>query len=363
MIFFRPDNRGAWPRADVHRIHERIAASFSRSGGGMPRVSAIASAGYAHDDHLYETFFELGPGVIASATWDLSEEEKEELRVAPWNPAARNVASVAAAAADVARHYMALGTDHLADLLHDLRIRARRRLANLAATGGGPRLVSLRLTGGDWLHSDEFKVILRLECLDRFLFSDIVEREFDDLGEIEEELDHWGRHMAKSYALRLALAGEGATGTIDLVTLNALAMFGNVVSTLRALDRGIMPWGSNHLDLFGEDGNLWSRGSDPASGLSWNANSIAHPTVLPASVLMAYAGRPVTDLITHQLLTPSMTIVEASRDPKTGTLKVDLEQPRWLFCHHSGRAWQGPPASEFPQLLTGRDRPPTGDER
>ena len=310
----------------------------------MPRVVAIAAGEFAFDDHHYETFFELASGVIASAIWDLSEEEKQELHLAHWDTVGCDAASIGAAAADVARHYISFGADQLADRLHELRMQVRKRLAAVSTIGGGPRLISLRLTGGDWLHSDEFKVILRVECLDSYLFPDIEELQFDDLPTLGAELDHWGQDAAGSYALRHALVREGATGTIDLLTLNAVANFGDVSSTLRALGRGIMPWASNHMELFGEGGNLWSYGTDPASGLSWRANSFGHPTVLPVSVLMASAGRPVTDLITHPMLSADMTIVEASSDPKTGTLSVEIEQPRWLFCHHSGRAWARRPA-------------------
>lgn len=339
MKTFRPNSHGEWPRADLRKIEKWIETSFRRHGADMPRVVAIAAGEFAYDDHHYETFFELAPGVIASSTWDLSEERKEELHQARWETIDRDVASVGSAAADIALHYLALGTDSLADCLHDIRTMARRTLAEVATAGGGPRLISVRLTGGDWLHSDEFRVILRLECLDRHLFTDIEELEFEHVGAINEELQHWGRRAAANYALRHALAAQGATGTIDLIALNALAMFGDAAATLRGIGEGFVPWSSNAMELIGEAGHLWSHGVDHTSGLSWQANLIRHPTVVPASVLMACAGRPVTDLITHPILTADMTIVEASRDPETGKLKVEADQPRWLFCHQSGRAW------------------------
>ena len=362
MKTFRPDSRGEWPRADLRKVHEWIDASFERHGQKAPHVVAIAAGEFAYDDHLYETFLELAPGVIASATWDLSEEEKQELHLARWDTIGRDTASVGAAAADVARHYLALGSDHLADRLHGLRVRVRKQLAALATPGGGPRLISLWLTGGDWLHSDEFKVILRLECLDSFLLPDVEGLLFEDPNALEEDLEHWGRTAARNYDIRHALMAEGATGTIDLLTLNAIRMFSDVSSTLRALGRGPMLWPLNGMELVCEAGNLRSHGSDRASGLSWRANSIGHPTVLPASILMAYAHRPVTELITHPMLTADMRIMDASPDPKSGMLKVELQQPRWLFCHQSGRAWeQG--ASSVSTGTEAVDDPATGEEK
>lgn len=355
MRTYRPNNRGEWPRADLRRVHEWIAISFRRHAADTPRVVAIAAGESAYDDHHYETFFELAPGVTASATWDLSEDEKQELHLARWDTINSDTAGAGAAAADVARHYLALGADHLADRLHDLRMQVRKQLATLTTLGGGPRLISLRLTGGDWLHSDEFKVILRLECLDRYLFPEVEELEIDDLGALEAELDHWARDAARSYGLRHALASEGATGTIDLLTLNAVAMFGDVRATLRALGRGMMPRTPSGIELFGDRGNLWSHGTDPASGLSWRASSLGHPTVLPATLLAAYAGRPVTDLITHPMLSSDMTIVDATGDDRSGTLKVEFEQPRWLFCHQSGRAWERASPGASAAAAVGKD--------
>ena len=350
MRLWRPDPADEWPRADLRRMHGVILDAFRRRGEDAPRVVAIATAYSNFDDHLYEIFFELTPGVVMSAAWDLTEDEKCEKILDIRDPAAGNYGTIAAAALDGVRAYLSLGIDHLADRLHDLRLRIRAKLADLSGEGGGPRLISLRLTSNNWHYPDEFNVILRLTCLDRYLFPDVEELQIDDacavkpadaVNAVEAELDHWGSAAARGYALRHALAREGATGTIDLLTLNAISRLGDVCSTLRAPRRGLRPRGADYFELFGERGNLSSCGFEPSTRLSWSKRSISHPTVLPATVLAACAGRPITDLITHPILSSEMTIVEATRNSKTGALSVKFEQPRRLFCHHSGRAWQG----------------------
>lgn len=339
MKTYRPIAPGEWPRQDLRTISGLIEASPVLQCGSRPRVVAIACAGDAREERIYETFLELVPGVVASATWDLPEEQRHEGIADLEDPTCGNEAGVAAAAVDVASHYLSLGTEHLSGRLHQIRVKVRSALAALPTPGGGPRLLGVRLTGGEWMQGGEFRVVLRLECLDEHLFTDVQEIQFADVFLIDDAMRGWGRDMAQSYALRHALACEGATGTIDLLTLNAIAMLGKVRPALCALGHGMTPWASNDMHIVGERGHLSSGGEDRATGLGWTRNSVRHPTVLPEALVMACKGRPVTDLITHPMLSAAMTIVEAKPHPTTGHLELELEQPRWLFCHHSGRAW------------------------
>lgn len=321
---------------DVRTIHGLLADAFRTRGEEMPRMLAVASCESTADEHTYETYFELAPGVVLSTTFG-SPEDIEGSEFPIWE-----APRVAEEAELSIRSYLATGVDRLADILHDLRLRARRRLAVSSGTDGAAQLIGIRLTADGWHVGGRRHVRVRLEGLDLHLMSAAEELQIDDLDTFDAQIDRWGRTMASRYAARRTLALDGASGSIDLLTLNAISTFADPAAWIRSLSSRGWPSTPDDIVVFARNGKYRSHGSDSTSALTWNRDTVQYPTFVPATVLVACTGRPITDLIEHPMLSEEMIIRGATCvvENKEAVLSVTIEQPRLLFCVNSGRIWR-----------------------
>ena len=327
-------------RDDVRQIHDLISEAFARRGEQMPRMLAVATCETDADEHIYESFFELAPGVALSIAYG-SPDDFDGEEFPKWE-----AQSAAEEAATAIRSYLELGIDRLSALLHDLRLRGRRIIAGTTDDCGTGRLVDLRLTASGWHVAGRCHVRLRLEGLDAHLKPAIGEIQVNDLDTFEADLQRWGRTMADRHAARRALALQGASGSIDLLTLNAISTFADPQAWIRSLARTVPPDSPDLITIFAEAEAYRSHGKDGSSALSWNRDKVHYPMSLPATLLVAYTGRPITDLIEHPMLSEDMIVRDAASTivGKDAVLTVEIEQPRLLFCVDSGRTWRNPDA-------------------
>ena len=322
---------------DVRTIHDLLDAAFRSTGEEMPRMVAVAKCETDADQQIYETFFELAPGVALSTTYGLPENI-QGTAFPTWE------APLAAEEAELSiRSYMALGVSRLSDLLHELRLSVRRTLAASSRGGGSGRLVELWLTDcGGYVHG-QHHLKVRVEGIDAHLRPTIEELHLQHMETFDDDIARWSKVMAKRYAAQRDLALQGASGAIDLLTLNAVSTFADTQAWIQSLGRPGFPASPLNVTVFGEDGRFRSHGKDTTSDLAWNRDKVTYPVLVPATVLIACTGRPITDLIQHPMLTDEMIIRDASCtvDGDEPLLTVSIEQPRLLFCTNSGRTWRG----------------------
>lgn len=336
-------------REDVRQIRDLLDQSFRARGEEVPRMLGVATCATDADEHIYETFLELAPGVVLSVGYG-SPEDLDGDEIPKWK-----AASAAEEAAPAIRSYLGIGVDRLSDLLHDLRLRARRIIAGSADRSGTGRLVNLRLTASGWHAPGQCHVRMRLEGLDGRLRPVTEQIQVDDLNTFDAHVESWARGTADRDAARRAFALQGASGSIDLLTLNAIWTFADPQAWVRSLAHPQWPGSPDHVIMFAEAGAYRSHGRDISSALSWNRDKIRYPMLMPSTLLVACAGRPVTDIIEHPLLSREMTVREATCTVvgKNGVLTLEIDQPRLLFCVDSGRMWSSRDATPPDGAVTG----------
>ncbi len=322
----------------VRVIHDLINASFMSRGERMPRMLGVSTCETDADEHVYEIYVELAPGVVLRTCHGSFEDVVDDDEFPIW------IAPSAAQDAEawIVSH-LGAGPERLSDLLHDLRIRARRILSARAMDGGYGRLVDVQLTADGYTSPFEIMVRITLEGLDAQLRRMIDHVRIDDLDMFDARIDEWSATMSRRYAARRSFDAVGASGSIDMLTLAAAATFADAPAWLRSL--ASTRWPDSLLDatVFADDGAFRSHGCDVASGLSWNRDTVQVPGALPVTTLAVCAGRPVTDLIDHPMLSDEMRIIGATNevDGTTAHVSVRITQPRLLFCTASGRTWRG----------------------
>lgn len=323
-------------RNDVRLIHDLMRASFTSRDERMPRMLCIGTCETDADGHVYEIHFALAPDVVLRVLHG-STEDAEDGEFPTW------LAPEAASDADAAIiSYLSMGTDNLSNILHDLRLRARRILSRHAVEGGSGRLVDVQLTAERRMAGPGPTVRIRLEGLDTSLRRKVDDIAIGDLDRFDAGVERWSEAMALRFAARGAFEEAGASGSIDMLALAALRTFTDPQIWLRSLAEAGLPKQRRDILIFPDDGDFRSQRSDAKSGMSWSRDLVMLRGALPVAALAASKGRPITDLVQHPLLSNEMTIIEATNDIYAiePSVSMRIRQPRLLFCSGSGRTWR-----------------------
>ncbi|MFW2850725.1 hypothetical protein ACM61V_02200 [Sphingomonas sp. TX0543] len=319
---------------------ERKLVAFSDP---RPIVRSIRIGAGLRDLHDFEVEVELAPGAILAVRYQSVDEEGRD------PDALENQAgSVAFLVGEGVKDLAAFGFGALADVLHDLRVRARKAFAEYWAGGVYETLVDIRIIYTEfWLPRDGVTFGLRFRCLDDKLRPSIETLETTDPDSLEAELASPQQDLR--FARKAELARQGADGWVDQLVLNAAAQYGDVAKILRGEQSEIPLWLSQALTIWTTDGHVRCHGWDESNpNFRWNRNSIEIlGRSAPDTVLTAMRGRPITQLVEHPVLSDDMVISHAySRfEYDTHSIRAEFEQPRRLFCGASGRVWDPDPAT------------------
>lgn len=237
-----------------------------------------------------------------------------------------------------------IGASKLADVLHDVRVRVRKTLAQWSAEGTYATLVDVRLVSNEYSRSDEaLNMEVRITCLDDRLKPGITAIDVSHPDELDTQLARLRPVMDLSSARQAALARQGGDGMVDQLVLNAHAQYGDVADMLRQFASG---WGvtlSEALTIFMYDGHVQCHGWDPSRPqVHWSVNRVTiHGKSAPSTVLNALAGKPISALIKHPVLTEDMVITNAFSKYEHGehSVRAEFDQRQWVFCGASGRVW------------------------
>ncbi|RYF19173.1 MAG: hypothetical protein EOO77_10540 [Oxalobacteraceae bacterium] len=136
--------------------------------------------------------------------------------------------------------------------------------------------------------------------------------------------------------LKRFLTDRDATGSMDQLTWAALKALPDPEHVLRQLGRHERVWPTNELFMGWQDGRVVSSG-EKFQGLSWNGSYLELPGVcLPATSLLAAAGRSVTLICDHPLLSEAMIVSGAWQAPVDDSayepvLVIELDVADHLF--------------------------------
>jgi hypothetical protein len=134
-----------------------------------------------------------------------------------------------------------------------------------------------------------------------------------------EESGYLYRDLVRSHIrraeLKRFLTARDATGSMDQLTWAALKALPDPEHVLRQLGRHERVWPTNALYMGWQDGRVVSSGEN-FHGLSWKGSYLELPGVcLPATSLVAAAGRSVTLICEHPLLSEAMIVSRAWQAP------------------------------------------------
>ena len=321
----------------IRTIYRNIYAYTPNTKRHCFAIKSIAIADNSRDLHRYMGIVELSSGVELAVYSGSTDEILEDME---------NGEQVFAEAVALAvRDYASMGTQFLADILHGLRVRTRKILAEWSAMERVVDFVDVRLLPYDESKGERLAAQLLVRGLDERLKSEVAILSLRDPDELERILLAWLPTMAKRSTARDAVARHGANASIDQIALAAIAGERDIAAILRRVGSGsvLLP---NNIQFFMTDGNVRSHGHDEKTGLHWNRNSVTvYGQTLPQTTLAAAIGRSVTDVIAHPLLADDMRILsgssnfESAVEPASTTIR--FAQRRQPFCTISGRLLDG----------------------
>ncbi|MGY4395368.1 hypothetical protein ACVWZA_000529 [Sphingomonas sp. UYAg733] len=340
------------------KIFDEVDAGLRKIGDRRSRVVSIGIRAHYFDMYDFEVVVELAPGAELAVRYGSVDEEDQE-----GDPEDREGGAVAFLVVRTVKEFLAMGADLVADALHGSRMRARKVLAGWSAKGTHVVLRDIRLIRDEYPPSvGDLPIEMALLGLDHRLRPAVMWEEIKHPDKLDETLASLRPAMDRRYAMHRALSRQGADGLVDQLVVNAIATHMDVGAALRQIASGVWPDLPGSLTVFDERGVIRCHGSDPQrSEFGWNRDTVTiSGMTLPATVLTAKCGRPLTELVTHAVLSDDMTILDASShsDEFGHCVKVAFDQPRLAFCGKSGRVWQlDPELGSTPRIEEADEEP------
>lgn len=339
-----PENGRSGAAQIALAVFDEVNREFAKHEGSQPKVLSIT---LDDDDvrRICEIEVELAKDLVILVRYCATDDDEEE----DWydDPEQHDVAKIVYL---VLYWTVALEPEELGELSDRLRA-AKKRMAKALldwSTLGCPlELLDIRpiRTRVDYC-PDKTKTIARFWTLDNELQRAVAELEVDDLSELtghrfEIEADKAAeRQKTKSF-----LESCGAHGTIDQLAVNTIALHYDVGEALRSRNLDAYTSSENPVYLW-ENGHVSCIGSSPSKPpVSWYGHVVhVEGITLPEATLASLPGRPITSVIGHKVLSSNMIVTRADVDTDwpEPILVIEFEQPRLLFCRHTGQVWDGP---------------------
>ncbi|TPG16733.1 hypothetical protein EAH87_13885 [Sphingomonas koreensis] len=326
------------------KILDGVEAGLRRIGDRRSRVTSIGILAHYFDTYDFEVVIELAPGTVVAVRYGSVDDEDRE-----GDPEDRDGGAVAHLVVSTVEELLLMGADQLADIVHGVRMRARQVLAGWSAEGTHVVLRDIRLVRNEYSPAaGELPFEMALLGLDRRPRPAVAWDQVDHPDRLEDTLAKLRPEMDRRFAMHCALSRQGADGLVDQLVVNAIAIHMDVGAVLRQIASGVWPHLPCSLTVFDDEGRLRCHGNGSArTDFRWNRDTVTiSGMTLPATVLTAKVGRPVTELVTHAVLSDDMTILDASsHSDKFGrSVKLMFDQPKLAFCGASGRVWRLDPA-------------------
>jgi len=322
----------------ITRIGLELVDAIELQGREWPKLLRIGRHDNDEDVHRFEVDVELAPGLILPMEHGLTETTDEE-----WDGSENDEVSVFDWTMEGVNACLS-NIEDLSQRVHDARLKVRSIVAGWREKGLPARVVDVHLAPYDHWRGDSIPQLrVLLETLDDRL--EVVVCKLDEFptGNLEATLVDAYNDLADRSPRRDTFMRQGATGQINQVALNAIALFGDVAQTLRRFATEGRFWLPDGTCILMRDGMVDAGNYRDATNILWRANGISVSTAVELRRDVATCvGRPVTELIEHPLLSPDMSVLKATWDVDhqgDRWLDIDLAMPWRFFCSRSGRVW------------------------
>lgn len=339
-----PENGRSGAAQIALSVFDQVNREFANCEEPQPKVLSIT----LNDKDVRRTCeveVELAKDVVILVRYGATDDDEEEV----WHndPEQHDVAEIVYL---VLYWTVALKPKELRGLsarLRAARSRLEKALFDWSTLGCPLELFDIRPIGTR-LHygGNRIEVMVRFWTLDNELQRGVAELEVNDFPELtghrfEIEADKAGeRQKTKSF-----LESHGAHGSIDQLAVNMIALHHDVGEVMRSGNLNAYPASKDSIYLC-EDGHVSCIGSSPSSPpVSWYDNVVhVEGITLPEATLVSLPGRPITNVVRHRVLSSNMIVTRAyvETDWPKPMLVIEFEQPRLLFCRHTGRVWEEP---------------------
>ena len=308
-----------------------------------PRILRIGASEPGDFDHCrFQVDLEIAPGLMLPTEYGLQEELDDGTEDADDDVAMVTAAVCEGLVASLRRK------SELVDAAHDARLRARRVVGTWNAEGLPTRLIDVHLAPYDhWRGCAQPCLYVVVEALSDNLQPSPFMIHVDEPQKVEARMAEERPSVAAGYGDRERLALLGASGTVSRLALNAMNHFGDVAKMLRRFDGEWRFWLPDDTAITMGHGHVSAGSGDPNARIDWwdthlNVSSLH----VPATVLTAAIGRPVSALVEHPFLTDDLIVTEAVCTVEEGMpmVTIHFSNPTLLFCAKTGRWWETPSA-------------------
>lgn len=227
------------------------------------------------------------------------------------------------------------------DLVHEARKAVRIKCAELMENYGiCVVMVASKLRWTYWQRYDaDYLHVISLSMLGDDLRPTTFDIKVPLRSDHNRKLERLFATLPETHRRAVALQSQGADGSIDMLALNVIKAKGSVEEELRNF-----ACLKTDTRFSMTNGNMYLHGVISAKPRTFVNGSYLklHNTSLPESARLAGIGKPVTKLISCDLLSPEMTIVgmENQSDGRGDCLGIQFDQPVFYFCSLSGRYWR-----------------------
>ena len=333
--------------ADITAVAEALYddLDLDPEAPGHPRILSFGRHDGDEDVCRFEIVTELAAGVVIATTYG-SREGLEEGSEQEGEDDVDDAVSGVHEAVDACMPHVG----RFSDLVHEARRRARMAMAEWQADGLQVRLVDVRLAPYDhWRGATDPLLVVLIEALDQRLSLQTFEVHADGLDTLEQELATERHQLEQRHADWLELSRNGANGWIDQLSLNAIAQFGDVATTLRRFASEWRIWVPDATCLLMRNGDVTAGNGTGDPAVHWGRDVIVVQGLkLSRQMSAAAVGRSVTEIFQHPFVSSDMTVLDVSTETQNGRVAtvIKLAMPRRLFCSVTGRVWDERPPEQ-----------------
>ena len=322
-------------------FYDRIEASLSRYTEQRPEIVEISFNTSGTAPHICCLKIQLFPGCDVEIASGYTENVFDFVKHGRFeeNDASANIIAWI-------NRFRQVGYDHLDDLLHDLRRRIRRKTVDWRARGLHAVFSGLfiEVNADDlWLGFMPIRIdIFR----DRFGPKPLyLDGNYPD--DFDEDIDGFEKTLRRHIEERSFFDTLGADGFVSQIALNVLRHHGDLRSDIRAIHNGNSV-NKGHIRIYEDRSEICAEGYiegdryiDIGPHFIWIEN-----LEIPDIIRLNCVGQPITKLISMPYLSDSMRIVSFQKEYGgryfQDGVRINFDQPEFLFCGHSGRYWPVP---------------------
>lgn len=241
-----------------------------------------------------------------------------------------------------------IGYDHLDDLLHEVRSRIRRKTVDWRARGLPAHFSGLLIeVNADDLWLGFMPISIRIDTFCDSFGPQAFYLDGKQPDNFARSIDGFEQSLRHRLVERNFFDALGADGFISQIALNALRHHGDLRQNIRAIHNGNFV-NDRNFRIYKDRSEICAEGYIAgARHIDIEGNSIwVEDLEMPEIMRLRCVGQPITQLISMPYLSDSIRITSlediiGGPDFARG-ICINVDQPEFLYCGHSGRYWSLP---------------------